>query len=71
MKHIPAHLDAADSDLLRDTIAHHDELIACMMRTAASPSQSLTPAQLENLYDRFILVLEVACELWSRPADAG
>ena len=84
VKHTPSHLEAADSDLLRDTIRHHDELIGHLMDTAAerhhelsrtsadppAPSLLLAPAQLESLQRRFIFVLEVACELWSRPAPA-
>ena len=82
VNHTPSHIAAADSDLLRDTVRHHDELIARVMETAAdrhhalsrlpgdplSPSLLLAPGQLESLQGRFILVLEVACELGSRPA---
>jgi hypothetical protein len=76
VNHTPPHIEAADSDLLRDTVRHHDELIARLMETAAdrhdplSPSLLLAPAQLESLQERFIFVLEVACELGSRPAAA-
>jgi hypothetical protein len=79
------HLEAADSDLLRDTIRHHDEQIAHLIETAAdrhrelrrsptdppSPSLLLSPHQLDALTERFTFVLEVACELASRPAATG
>jgi hypothetical protein len=84
VNHTPPHIEWADSDLLRDTVRHHDELIARLMDTAAarydelsrlpgdplSPPLLLSPAQLESLQERFIFVLEVACELGSRPAAA-
>jgi|SoimicmetaTmtHAB_FD_contig_61_77230_length_2751_multi_2_in_0_out_0_3 hypothetical protein len=74
------HLETADSGLLQDTILHHDELIARLMDTAAtrydelapsvadppSPAALLSSAQLDDLGERFIFVLEVACELGSR-----
>jgi hypothetical protein len=84
VSHTPPHIEAADSDLLRDTVRHHDEVIVRLMETAAdrhnalsrlpgdplSPSLLLAPSQLESLQERFIFVLEVACELGSRPGAA-
>lgn len=85
MRVIP-HFEATESDVLRDTIRHHEVLIGEMMEAAAirhselhrtatssiEPPCPLDPAQVEDLSYRFLLVLAVACELDSRPpADAG
>jgi hypothetical protein len=78
---VAPHLEAADSDLLRDTIRHHDQLIGPVMGAAAerhrklhrapgdplSPLLLVSPMELEGMTRRFMLILEVACELASRP----
>lgn len=84
MRAIP-HIEATDSNVLRDTIHHHDVLIGEAMeaatdryqqpRSAASSdldsSLPLDPIELDDLTYRFLLVLTVACELASRPPATG
>ncbi|HUZ83307.1 MAG TPA: hypothetical protein VMU66_01335, partial [Gaiellales bacterium] len=66
-------------------IRHHDELIGRLLETAAGrrrelirdgaepPAASvlLSPTQLDALRGRFEFVLEVRCELGSRPPARG
>lgn len=80
MRAIP-HIEATDSDVLRDTIHHHDVLIGEVMETAADRYQQrrsagsspleLDPIELDDLVYRFLLVLTVACELAARPSATG
>jgi hypothetical protein len=84
MRAIP-HIEATDSDVLRDTIRHHDVLIGEAMEAAADRYQQrrkaglpgldsslpLAPTELDDLVYRFLLVLTVACELAARPPATG
>ncbi|HET7379937.1 MAG TPA: hypothetical protein VFJ24_07850 [Gaiellales bacterium] len=84
MRAIP-HIEATDSNVLRDTIHHHDVLIGEAMEVAADryqqrrnsassdldSSQPLDPSELDDVIYRFLLVLTIACELASRPPATG
>ena len=74
---VAPHLEAADSDLLRDTIrTFDDQLIGPLLGAAAerhrklhrapgdplSPLLLVSPEELEGMTRRFMLILEVACE---------
>ncbi len=81
IKNPEPHLETADSDLLRETILHHEHLIAQHMEIAAgrhldgrqadpvAAPPELSPEEFDDLENRFVFVLEVACELASRTRD--